>query len=347
MKHVKFLIPIILIMLLAALFAPSRIKGAETAGKTALIMGTVVEIRVPVSSAEERAKADAAIEKALAEERRIESVFSVFRPGSEVSKINALRKGTALVLTPETFRLIERSVEFSNLTDGAFDITVKPLIDLWAHAKADGAVPSDAAVLAALERVGSRDLILDRTRMTIEFGKDGMSIDLGAIAKGYATDRAVAVLKGEGIANAIVISGGDVYCLGMKAPNEPWKVGIRHPRDKEKLFMELALKDMAVDTAGDYEKYFIAGGKRYSHIIDPRTGYPIGDDVISASIIARDATSADALATAACVLGRNAMNILDASSIDAIIVYKENGSMRISLTDRVKERYGAREVAPF
>jgi thiamine biosynthesis lipoprotein len=190
-----------------------------------------------------------------------------------------------------------------------------------------------------MEKTGSRDIILDNAAGTVGFAKDGMAIDMGGIAKGYATDRAVDILRKNGIRNAIVNCGGDMYCLGRRSQKLQWKVGIRHPRDKENLALELSLEDRAVDTSGDYEKYFMIGQKRYSHIIDPRTGYPIGGNVVSASVIAGDSVTADAFATALCILGREGM-----SDLEAIIFVSEDGKLRNEMSNGVKEKYHVAEA---
>jgi thiamine biosynthesis lipoprotein len=333
-------------MIFLAVYLPAQIKADEMVEKTALLMGTVVEIKVPLPTGSARREVEPKVEKALEEVRRIENLFSVFVEESEVSKINRLKKGDILKIDEEVFGLIEKAVGFSSATNGAFDITVKPLVDLWSAAKEKSSLPSDEEVRAVAEKVGSADIILDKAAGTIAFGKDGMAIDLGAIAKGYATDMAIKSLKENGIKDAIVNCGGDMYCLGRRSADEQWKVGIRDPRNKDKLFLELRLEDKAIDTSGDYEKFYIVNGKRYSHIIDPRSGYPVGDEVASASVITGDSVTADALATALCVLGRNGLNALDAiGGADAVIIFVEKGKLRADMSDGLKRRYHATEAA--
>lgn len=323
----------------AAVYLPAQMKGSDVAVKTAILMGTIVEIKVIVDEDLTRPEAERRIETALEEVRRVENIFSVFDEDSEVAKINRLKKGEALKISMEALGLIDKAIGLCNTTNGAFDITVKPLVDIWAEAKKTGKVPSAEARQAAMEKTGFRDIILDKAAGTIGFAKDGMAIDLGGIAKGYAADRAVTVLKENGIRNAIVNCGGDMYCLGKRSKREQWKVGIRHPRDKENIALELRLEDKAVDTSGDYEKYFMIDGKRYSHIIDPRSGYPISGNVVSASVVADDSVTADAFATAVCVLGRDELK-----SLEAIIFVSENGKLEIEMSNGVKEKYHVTET---
>ena len=333
----------IIISILAALAVCPALcaeAGPRIVEDSKVLMGTTVRIQIPVSADQEEAVARAAIDKALKEVARIEGVFSVYKDDSDVSRINRSKPVEAIPISDEVFGLIEKSIDCSKKTNGAFDITVKPLVDLWRAAGAKKRLPSDGEIAAALKKVGSQYILLDKAKGTITFQKEGMALDFGGIAKGYATDRAVAVLKECGVKNALVSSGGDMYCLGMKTTKEMWKVGIQHPRDARKVFAALRLKDKAIDTSGDYEKYFILHGKRYSHIIDPRTGYPIGDNVVSATVVADDAASADMFATALCVLGNDAVNAADALGIDALVIAKNKDKLKVGMAGGFKEQYG-------
>ena len=346
MKAVRaFIVLSILIIAFACAYRPAQIKGADVVTKSAILMGTIVEIKAPLSGDLTRQAAEQAIAKALNEVRRVENLFSVYDEESEIAKINRLKEGEPLKISSEVSGLIEKAIGFCNVTNGAFDITVKPLVDLWAEAKKTGTVPSKEAVREAVEKTGYRDIIIDNEAGTIAFARDGMALDLGGVAKGYAVDRAVSELRSNGVGNAIVNCGGDMYCLGRRSDADRWKVGIRHPRDKDDIILELNLENRAVDTSGDYEKYFMAGGKRYSHIIDPRTGYPVGGDIVSASVMADDSATSDAFATAMCVLGRDGLNVINTiGGLDAIIVTEQNGRPKIEMSDGIKERYHVTEV---
>lgn len=274
-------------------------------------MGTIVQIKVPLGMGVDRKRAESGIEKAFEEIGRVEDLFSVFKEDNEISKINRLHANEPLKIKDEVFGLIEKAIEYNSKTEGAFDITIKPLVDLWRQSGGTKTTPSEEAIKAALAKIGSDCVVLDKFNKTILFKKEGMALDLGGIAKGYATGRAIYILKENGIKNAIVNSGGDMYCLGRRPGNKQWKVGVQHPRDKDKIIFELNLENEAIDTSGDYEKYFILNGRRYSHIIDPKTGYPIGDKIISATVIADDSTTADILATALCILGEGGLSAVE------------------------------------
>lgn len=312
--------------------------------ETKFFMGTVIQIKVALAEGSDFLAARKAIGRAFDEIGRVEDVFSVYKPDSEISRINRLKKNERLQISDEVFSLIKKSVEYSKKTEGAFDITVKPLVDLWNKAKKNNKLPGEDEIKLALDHIGYENIVLDDRSRTISFKKEEMALDLGGVAKGYATDRAIRVLKENRIEDAIVNSGGDVYCLGKRAKDELWKVGVRDPRHRKKIFLEIKLEDMAIDTSGDYEKCFILNGKRYSHIIDPRTGYAIGDDVVSSSVIAPDCSTADALATSLIILGNRGLAIAESvKRVDAILVFKRNDKLVVKMTDGIRKRYEIHE----
>jgi thiamine biosynthesis lipoprotein len=254
------------------------------------MMGTIVGVTSPDKRA-------AGI--AFAEINRIEGLLSKYKEDSEVSRLNKLGKS---VVSPETFYIIKKSKEFWQLSNGAFDVTVAPLVDLWGFTNRNFTVPADEKIKNILNLVGSDKILLHNNENVIEFKFSGMKIDLGAIAKGYALDCAVKKLKEKGINSCLINAGGQVYCLGKKF-GLPWRVAIRDPRGKGVVsFLELA--DQSVATSGDYEQYFIKNNKRYAHILDPKTGYPADSGVIAVTVIAPDGLTSDALATAIFVLGK-------------------------------------------
>ncbi len=261
-----------------------------------VMMGTFVEV---ISPQKEAAKI------VFDEIDRIEGLLSKYKPDSEVSKLNKL--GT-LKVSPETFYIVKKSKEFYSLSDGAFDITVAPLMDLWGFTEKKYSLPSEEKIKGALKLVGSDKIILRDNDNVIQFKLPGMKIDLGAIAKGYAVDCAVNKLTGRGITNCLINAGGQIYCLGDNF-GRPWKVAIKGPRGKNFLGY-LELKDKAVSTSGDYEQYFIKDGVRFSHIFNPKTGYPADTKIISVTIIADSGLIADALSTAVFVLGKEKGKIL-------------------------------------
>ena len=182
-----------------------------------------------------------------------------------------------------------------------------------------------------LSKIGSDKVVLDNRKKSLRFLKNGMEIDLGGIAKGYAVDKAALVLRKSGIKNALIDAGGDIYCIGEKAKGQKWIVGVRDPIEEHRVIEELALQDLAAATSGGYENFLETEGKQYNHIIDPRDGNPVENNLISVTIIAKDCLTADALATAVSVLGREKgtelINSLD--TVGAILISKVNGALEI------------------
>lgn len=252
------------------------------------MMGTVVEVTSP-----DKQSADIAFK----EIERIENLLSLYRDESEISQLN---KQGRLRVSPETLFVIKRAGEFWQATQGAFDVTVAPLLELWGFSGGDYRVPDGTKIKQTLELIG-----FDKVRISdniIEFKVKGIRLDLGAIAKGYAVDCAVNKLKLVGINSALINAGGDIYCLGNKN-GLPWRVAIKSGQ-KPGFAGYLELKDKAVATSGNYEQYFSVGATRYCHILDPRTGKPADTGIASVTVIAEDCLTADALATSVFILGK-------------------------------------------
>lgn len=262
--------------------------------------------------------ANAAIDAVLDEMRRIDETMSTYKPTSEVSKVNAEAAKHPVKITRELFDLLKKAVEFSRITDGAFDITyasVGYMYNFREHVK-----PDEAQIKKALPGVDYHHLIFDDKNLTISFSQPGVRIDLGGIAKGYVVDRGIAILQSRGIKHALVNAGGDSRIMGDRF-GKPWIVGIRHPDDATRVIARIPLVDTALSTSGDYERYFDEGGVRYHHIIDPKTGHS-ASKVRSATIMAPTATQTDGLSKTAFVLGpEKAMEIYNRmDDVDAILV---------------------------
>jgi len=224
----------------------------------------------------DRVQMEAAADAAFDEVRRLDEMLSNYKPESEWSQINQHAAERPMKISAEMFRLLAACVEYSRESDGAFDISVGPLMKVWGFYKGSGHLPHRPEVQAAMTKVGYRHIHLDEAALTIWFDRAGVELDPGGIGKGYAVDRMVEVLKQKGIETALVAgSGSSIY--GMGAPPEEargWRVDIRDPRDANKMSAEVFLKNMSMSTSGSYEKFFRAEGKTYAHIMDPRTGYP-------------------------------------------------------------------------
>lgn len=242
---------------------------------------------------------DRAIAAAVAEIERVEDLMTDWRP-SELMRLNGAAGTGPLEVDPELARMIARALEISGHTDGAFDITYAGVGSLWDFKQVPVVVPEPAAIEAALSRVGYARVTVDLEASTVDLPAD-MRIGLGGIAKGYGVDRAMAVLMEHGVEHGIVNAGGDLKALGRRL-GETWEVAIKHPRDEERVLAVIPVSNSCIVTSGDYARFFEHEGRRYHHIIDPRTGYP-SEGCMSATVVAPEAATADALATSMCVLG--------------------------------------------
>ena len=229
----------------------------------------------------------AAADEAADEVRRIDRMLSNYNPSSEWSEVNRLASQRPVRVSTELFELLSACSEYSRASEGAFDITVGPLMKIWGFYKGSGRLPHRAEIRGAMARVGYRNIVLDRAAYAVRFAKSGVEMDPGGIGKGYAVDRMVEVLKKSGIGTAFVSgSSSSIYALGAP-PSEPrgWKVSIKNPRNSRETMQDLYLKNESMSTSGNYEKFFLAGGRMYSHIMDPRTGWP-SEGVLQVSVVA-------------------------------------------------------------
>jgi len=303
------------VLSIVAILLNATPAAAEWRHREAAIMGT----RVAVELWHERAdQGEAAVDAVLTEMRRVDALMSHYKPESQLSQINARAAEAPVVVDPELARLIALSLECSAQTGGAFDITyasVGYLYDFRAHAH-----PTDEQIASRLDAVDWRHVRVDLEASTVSFARPEVRIDLGGIAKGYAVDRAVALLAARGIGHASVTAGGDSRILGDRF-GRPWLVGIRHPDDPGQVIARIPLEDAAISTSGDYERYFDEDGQRFHHIIDPGTGKSAGE-VRSVTIIGSNATRTDALSTSVFVLGpqRGLEFIEKLGDVDAVIV---------------------------
>jgi thiamine biosynthesis lipoprotein len=233
----------------------------------------------------DEARLRAGVEDASEEARRLDQLLSNYIPASEWSQVNQEASSKPVRISTELFQLLRACVEYSRESDGAFDITVGPLMKVWGFYKGSGHLPHRAEVRGAMAHVGYQNILLDAKNNTVRFAKEGVEIDPGGIGKGYAVDKMVEVLKQDGITSALVsASGSSIYGLGAP-PNEPgWKIKIRDPKDASKAVAEVVLHDNSLSTSGNYEKFFFAEGKLYSHIMDPRTGYP-SEGMLAVSVV--------------------------------------------------------------
>ncbi|NCO63255.1 MAG: FAD:protein FMN transferase [Flavobacteriales bacterium] len=262
-------------------------------------MGSRFDITVV---AENQIEADGFIDMAINEISRIEKVISSWDTLTETSEINRNAGIKPVMVSEELFNLIQRSIKISKLTDGAFDISYASMDKVW---KFDGSMiemPSEETIKRSVAKVGYQNIILNKTNRSVLLKLKGMKIGFGAIGKGYAADKAKALLISKGVKAGIINASGDLNTWGTQPDGKDWMVAIVNPINKEKVFSWLPVKNSAVVTSGNYEKYVSFNNVIYTHIIDPRTGYPC-TGILSVSIFTANAELADALATSIFVMG--------------------------------------------
>jgi len=289
--------------------------SAQWLSRDEAIMGTAIHVEL---SADDKAAGEAAIDAVMEEMHRIDREMSPFKPESELSRINREAADHPVPISAEMFDILSRSMEFSRLSHGVFDITfssVGYMYDYRRHIK-----PTDAEIAKALPGIDYRHILLDAQKQTVKFSRPGVRIDLGGIGKGYAVDKCIALLKQRGITQALVTAGGDSRVLGNK-DGRPWMVGIRDPRRKDNVVAVIPLTNSAISTSGDYERYFEVDGVRYHHILNPKTGKS-ATGVHSASVIGPDATTTDGLSKPLFILGPKAGLALIESipGVDAVVI---------------------------
>lgn len=280
--------------------------------------------------------------KALGEIAEVERLMSIYRPGSDIGRLNSGGGEREIAVDRRTYEALERAGEFARLTGGAFNVCVLAAEEEWGF-KTGRARKVPSSRRSRLPLPGGRDIALRREggAFLARFPRRGTRADLGGIAAGYAVDRAAAALREGGVRGALVEIGGDCYCLGAPARGGAWRVGVRNPRG-DGILATLDLVDRAVATSGDYCDYFIEGGKRYSHIFDPRTGRPAGRGVMSATVLADSCTAADALATAFVVMGeRDAIRLAEKlPRTECILVVEEDGKPAVRASAGIRAGKG-------
>jgi FAD:protein FMN transferase len=291
------------LFLLSAIASPSSVQPLLRMERSAPAMGTTYTIDI---YGRDMGIMQAAAEGALEEAGRIDQMLSNYRPESELSRVNEQAADQPVKVSQELFDLLTTCVEYSRASQGAFDITVAPLMKVWGFYKDSGRLPHRAEVRAALGQIGYRNIELDPAGRTVHFVRHGVSLDPGGVGKGYAVDKMVGVLRRSGVACALVSGGGSsIYGMGTPPDNpKGWYVRVRDPKDEKKTAAEVYLRDESISTSGNYEKFFWAEGKLYSHIMDPRTGFP-AEGMLSVSVIAPKTLDSEVWAKPYYILGRD------------------------------------------
>ncbi len=300
----------IVLFLIGFFIARNKSDEIKTVKRTQILLGTVVEIQV--RDADEQ-KANDAITKAFAEIKRIDDLFTTYNEESAVWKINN-SADTLLKIDEEIYSLLELCDSVTKISDGCFDVSLDNLTRAWGFYTDNPHLPTKPAIDSALMKSGWKNVMLIGDNTIIK--KKNVGLNFGAIAKGYAVDKAVNILRTSGIKSALVNAGGEIKVIG-----NDWKIGIQHPRDEKDIIAVVKLENNSVATSGDYEQFFEVNGIRYHHILDPESGYP-AKGLQSVTIINQSNTFADALATAVFVMGKDKgmMLIENLNDTEAMII---------------------------
>jgi thiamine biosynthesis lipoprotein len=296
------------------------------------LMGTFVQIEV-VSG--QRTQAIEIIEKAFLEMKRIERILNRYCKESQVSKINQFASYFPVKIDVEIFQLLEEAVRFSCLTEGTFDITIGAILELFALAEQQDLLPAGERFKQAGTNIGYSNIVLDRHKRTIFFKKFGIKIDLGAMGKGYAVDKAIEILKRNKIDKALINAGGNIFCLdNIYSP-----IGIKNPCNPQDIIATILIKNKAISTSGNYERFFYIQGRTYGHLIDPQKGHSVDNEVLGVSIVFSSAKVADILSTAVFILGlKKGMRLIESvENLEGIIITRSGRCAKLNASSGLKE----------
>lgn len=292
-----------------------------------ILMGSQFEFTV---SETDSATANGKIDKAIEEVKRIENLISEWDSTTQISTVNRNAGIHPVVVDREVFELTQRAIAYSKLSDGAFDISIAALDKVWIFDGSMDSMPSSQQIRNSINQVGYQYIRLDSVRSTLFLVKKGMKIGFGSIGKGYAADKASAFLQSMGVPGGIVNASGDLAAWGTQPGSQPWLIGISNPFKPAKVVQVLKIRDGSVATSGSYQKYAEINGRRYSHIIDPRTGYP-STGVTSVTITGPSAEFANALSTSVMVLGeKDGIKLVEQFSGYKYIIITDGGKVRKS-----------------
>ena len=316
----KYLFAITIFVLITGVFFEiKKMRGAQYLEQQCRVLMTTY---VTVYAYGKKPAVSVAIDKAFKRMQEVTDKFNAHNAGSPLYAFN--NKGIPIE-DAEVLKVIKTSLDISRLSEGAFDITVYPLVKLWGfYEDKTDRVPSGDEINQALKKVGYKHLIF--TGKELRKDRDDLFIDLGGIAKGYVVGQGIEELKKSGIKSAIIQAGGDIFVLGSKG-GKPWKIGIRHPRKEEGLLGYVEVEDMAVMSSGDYERFFVKGNKRYNHIINPKTGYPAAG-AIGVTVIYPDPSIADAWGPTLAIMGPAGLNLVEKIPGMEAIMVTENGKIQ-------------------
>lgn len=304
-----------------------------TAERMLYVFGTIVQLKVYGENAER------AVDEAVDRLSEIDDKLSVFKEYSEISDINMRAGIKAQRVSQDTYFLLKKSVEYSKILEGAFDPTIRPLVDLWGIGTNKEGIPEKEDIEEKIKLVNYNDMIFSDKETSVMLKQKQQHIDLGGIAKGYAADEVRNIFMRNKIESAIIDLGGNIFVLGSKPNGQPWNVGIQDPlRARGEFIGIINAENKSIVTSGNYEKYFIKDGKKFHHIIDPRTGYPSESDIISVTVFSDNSIDGDGLSTGLYIIGIDkAMKLIESmKGIEAIFITEDK---KIYMTSGINNNF--------
>lgn len=297
------------------------------------VLGTIIQLKVYGNNGQR------AIEEAVNRLNDIDNKMSVFKEYSEISMINQNAGISSQEVSKDTYFVMKEAVRYSELSEGAFNPTIRPVVELWGIGTDKARIPNDNEIRSKLKLVNYKDIILNEKDKTIKLRNKGQNIDLGGIAKGYAADEVKSILIKNNIKSALINLGGNIFALGKKPDKTQWYIGIQNPFNKRGEFVGfISIKNKSVVTSGNYERYFISNGKRFHHIIDPKTGYPSDSKIVSSTIISDHSIDGDGLSTGVYIMGldKSIKLIESIKGIDAIFITENK---EVYFTSGIKNKF--------
>lgn len=331
------------ITILSALFGAALLAGCagrpdpskEPVTRTEYALGTYISVRVYAEVEDDLLQA--VFDRVMEIEEKM-SVSEDDYDTTELLELNRRAGAEPYQLSPDTYEVLQAAREYSELTNGAFDLTIGPLVRLWNIGSEDATVPEEHAITEAVSKVDYTDISFE-SNDTVYLEEAGMAVDVGAIAKGYAADQAGRILLDAGVEHALLDFGGNIFTIGKKPDGSNWRIGIQHPEEPRNQYLGiLEGYDETVVTSGPYERYFVEDGVRYHHILDRDTGYPVRNGMLSSTVVAEESMEADALSTAAFVLGMEEAQelVLSTDGVEAIFVNEEK---KVWISPGLRERF--------
>lgn len=331
MKKFKNSFLTLIIFSVLFLFGCSKVPS-EPISRTELIMGTICTVQIFDSNDEK------ILDQCFNELIELENLVSINKTGTELDKVNEMSGKKPVKVSNDTYTIIKSGLEYSTASNGNFDITVGPIVKLWGIGTDNAHLPTSDEINTNKNLINYKDVVLNDSDNTVYLKNPNMIIDLGGIAKGYAADVLTTVLKKNNVTSAMINLGGNLFVLGNKPDGHQWRIGIQDPNTSNSTVGNLLVNDKSIVTSGTYQRFFEENGKRYHHILNPKTGYPYDNDLLSVTIISDKSIDGDALSTATfalgCTDGLKFVNSTD--SIEAIFITKNN---EIYLSNGLKNNF--------